>query len=510
MTTDDGLRGKATRSIGWIVLERWSSRLLTLVVIAVLTRLLSPADFGIVALATVVMAFLQVFVEAGFFTVLVQKKELGPKDSSTAFWTSLAITSLLYIGLFFTAPLFAALFGEPELTAVLRVMGIGLPISALSQVPVALLQRSFHFRVLAIRQVSAALCGAVAAVIVALNGGGVWALVAQSVVGSVASVFILWSTSTWRPRFEYSVSALKSMWTMGVRIIGIGLLDAVQQNIDKFLIGAFFSAQDLGYYYLAQRLGTILIELVTTVMSRVTLTTFSRVQDDLPRLSRIFMQMTFASAAIGVPLFGLVAALATQIIPFAFGPGWEPTVPLVWILACGWAFGAVMYFDRSAFLAIGRADVALRVAVVQNIVGVVLVFAFVPLGLYGVALSRWSRIATWPWRIVILHRLIGLPVWKYLGQVFRCIAAMLPIVGIIALLQTTAWASGDFSFWTFAVPLAIAGMLAYGLLLWLLAGEENRTVLTKIASPILKRVELKARAVLRRPRRVDPGEGRTP
>ncbi|WP_285037444.1 lipopolysaccharide biosynthesis protein [Plantibacter sp. ME-Dv--P-095] len=484
----DGLRKKATQSIGWIVLERWSSRVLTLVVIAVMTRLLSPSDFGLVSMATVVIALLQVFVESGFVTVLVQRKDLGPKDASTAFWTSVSLSVLLYTALFFSAPLLASLFGEPQLVDVLRVLGLSLPVSSLAQVPAALLERSFGFKSLAVRQVGGALCGATAAILVAVAGGGVWALVTQTLVTSTASVIILWTATAWRPSFEFSFVALRSMWSMGLRIIGIGLLDAVQQNIDKLIVGAFFSTEVLGYYYLAQRIGTILIELVTTVMSRVTLTTFSKVQDDLPRLNRIFLQMTFASAAIGVPLFGLVAVFAVQIVPFAFGPGWDQTAPLIWILACGWAFGAVMYFDRSAFLSIGRADVALWVAVLQNIVGVALVFALLPFGIVGVALSRWSRIVTWPVRIRILHRLIGLPAGKYLAQVFRSVGAMVPVVVGIALLQQTAWARGDHAFWTFAVPLAVLGSIVYAALLWWFAGSENRLVLRQIIGPILRRI----------------------
>ncbi|WP_291048091.1 lipopolysaccharide biosynthesis protein [Herbiconiux sp.] len=501
MSDSDDLRGKATRSIGWIILERWTSRVLSLVVIAVLTRLLSPEDFGLVSLATVVIALLQVFVESGFVTVLVQKKELGAKDTSTAFWTSVAISLVLYAALFFSAPLLGALFDEPSLPGVLQILGLGLPISSLSQVPSALLERSFGFRPLAIRQVIGATCGAAVAVVIAFSGGGVWALVAQVLVTNAASVIVLWTATSWRPKFEYSIASLKSMWAMGVRIMGIGLLDALQQNIDKLLIGAFFSASDLGYYYLAQRIGTILIELVTTVMSRVTLTTFSKVQDDLPRLNRIFLQMTFASGAIGVPMFGLVAVLAPQIVPFAFGPGWDATIPLIWILAGGWAFGAVMYFDRSAFLAIGRADTALWVALLQNVVGVALVFALLPFGLYGVAFSRWSRIATWPVRIRILHRLIGLPVWKYLGQVFRSVVAMIPVVVVIALLQLTPWASADHAFWVFALPVGVLGLVAFAGLLWMFAGDENRAVLRTIGTPVLRKVRRKLASVTRRFRR---------
>ncbi|SDT33925.1 lipopolysaccharide biosynthesis protein [Microterricola viridarii] len=494
MTESDSLRSKATHSIGWIILERWTSRLLALVVIAVLTRLISPEDFGLVAMATVVIALLQVFVEAGFVTVLVQKKELSPKDSSTAFWTSVSLSILIYAALFLTAPLLAGLFGEPDLTAVLQVMGLSLPISAFAQVPAALLERSFGFRSLAIRQVIGAMCGAAFAIPIAFSGGGVWALVVQAIATNTASVIVLWAATSWRPKWEYSISSLKSMWSMGMRIMAIGLLDALQQNIDKLLVGAFFSAQELGFYYLAQRIGTILIELVTTVMSKVTLTTFSKVQDDLPRLSRIFLQMTFASAAIGVPIFGLVAVLAPQLVPFAFGDGWDQTVPILWILAGGWAFGAVMYFDRNAFIAIGRANVALWVAILQNIVGVLLVFALLPFGVFGVAFSRWSRIVTWPVRIWALHRLIELPVAKYLAQVFRCILAIIPVVVAIAFLQTTAWAGSEHAFWTFAVPLAVAGLASYGALLWVVAGRENRLVLRQISTDVRTRIARKKSA----------------
>jgi teichuronic acid exporter len=166
----------------------------------------------------------------------------------------------------------------------------------------------------------------------------------------------------------------------------------------------------------------------------------------------------------------------------------------MWVLSFGWAFGAVMYFDRSAFLAIGRANVALNVAVLQNVVGVLLVFALLPLGIFGVALSRWSRIVTWPVRIWALKRLIGLPVWKYLGQVFRCIMAMIPVVVGIAFLQSTPWAQGDHAFWTFAVPLGAGGLLIYVLLLWGFAGRENRTVLRQIAVPIAGKIARKRRA----------------
>lgn len=458
-----------------------------LVVFAVLSRLVGPEGFGLISLATALAAILMAFVDSGFSKALIQLKTLGQKDAATAFWTAMAMAVLLYVVLFFTAPLIANAFNEPDLALVLQILCLTLPITALSRTPAALLERDFDFKSLSIRQFIGTIAGAAIAIPLALVGAGVWALVAQTLATAVASLVALWAATTWRPTFEFSFASLKKLFAIGISILGIDLLDAVQANIDKILIGAFFSAEQLGYYFLAQRVGTILVELVTSVISRVSLTTFSRVQDDLPRLNRVLRQLTFAAAAIGVPIFGLVALFAPQIVPFIFGDGWEPAIPLLWIMAPSWAISAVMYFDRSVFLATGHAGTALWVALLQNVVGIVLVFAAVPFGTAGVAFSRWSRILTWPIRLALLRKFIQIKVWPYLGQVFRCILAMLPVVAGIALLQQTDWAASASAFWLFAVPMGIVSFLVYAGLIWLLAGSENRTVLRRTAGDMTAR-----------------------
>jgi len=485
---DDNLGRKATSSIGWVVAERWSSRLVTLAVFAVLARLLDPSEFGLISLATAFMAILQVFVDSGFSKALIQKKTLAPADASTAFWTSLGIAVALYAALALSAGGIAQLFGEPQLAPVLRVLGLALPITALSQTPAALLEREFHFKALSIRQSIGTFAGAVVAVPLALLGAGVWSLVALTLSSAVTATIALWASSHWRPRFEFSPASLRGLWSVGVSVLGIELLDAVQSNIDKILIGAFFSADQLGFYYLAQRVGTILIDMVTSVISRISLTTFSRVQDDLPRLNRIFRQLTFVAAAVSFPIFAFVAILAPQIIPLLFGPGWEAAIPLLWILAPGWAFGTIMYFDRAVMLSTGHERAALGIAVLQSVVGIVAVFLLLPFGVVGVAFSRLSRIVLWPLRLVLLHRFIALTVWRYIGQIARCLGAIAVPGLAMALLQFSAWPDGRAPFWTFALPVAIIGGLFYGALLWATAGPDNRAVLQRAAGPIAGRI----------------------
>lgn len=489
MTETDSLREKATTAIGWVVVERWGSRLLSLGLLVLLTRALTPDEFGLVALAAAVTLVLRVFVDSGFSRALIQRARLDPADASTAFWSNLALAVPLTIGMIVGAPLVARLLGEPEVSPLLRALSLSLPLMALSQTPAALLERDFRFRTLSLRQLAGALCGAAVAVPLAFMGFGAWALVTQTLVAATASVITLWASTTWRPSLEFSRESFRNLRAVGTAILGIDLLDAVHANVDKLVVGAYFGPYELGYYYLAQRIGIVLIELVTSVISRVSFTTFSRVQDDVERLNRVFRQLTFAASALSVPVFSLVAVLATQLVPMVFGPGWSGSVPLMWILAPGWVVGAVMYFDRSILLATRRARTALGLSLFQNVVGIVLVFLFLPLGVAGVAYSRLARIITWPIRLFILHRAVALQVWPYLLQTLRCVAAIAPVVLVIGVLQTTSWAHSENAFWTFAVPLGALGLAVYAGLAWALAGNDNRHVLKSIAGEVAVRVK---------------------
>lgn len=481
------LSGKVAGSVGWVILERWGSRVLQLLVMTVLTRLVAPSDFGVIALATSVVAVLQVLVDAGFPKALVQSKTLEERDASTAFWTSLALAFGLYTVLFFSAPQLAVWLGHDELTLVLRVLGAVLPISAFSQTPAALLERDFGFKILSIRQVVAAVAGAIFSLPVALLGGGVWALVVQSLGTALVACITLWASSNWRPKFTYSIASLRKLSPLGLSIMGTELLDATQSNIDKIVIGIFFDPATLGYYYIAQRLGSILSDLVTTVIARMSLTTLSRVQDDLPRFNRIFRQMTFVAGAVAMPIFGFVAVYAYQVIPFAFGSGWEPAIPILWGLAGGWGLSAVMYFDRAALLARGRARSAFWVSAMQNSVGVVLLFALLPLGIAGVVISRWARVFVWPVRLWVLRRAVDLEVGAYMWQLVKVVLAVAPWLVVILLLQMTPWAASDWSLLTFAVPTGLLALVGYSCVIWFIAGAENRAAMIPIIKKVLRR-----------------------
>ena len=315
--SDDDLRGRTLRGIGWIAIEKWGVRLVSLGVFIILTRTVAPEAFGLVSMTSVITTLLLVFVDAGFQKLLIQRESITRQDSSTAFWTSVLIGVLLYIGVFFSAPLFEQILSMSGLTTVLRIVAISLVVNSLAGVPAALLERDMQFRALALRNIIGTLSGAAIAVPMAITGFGVWALVIQTLATSCVAAVTLWMTVKWRPSFTFSVAALRSLWSFGIGVLGIELLNKVQDNLDKLVIGALLGEQVLGVYYVAQRLVLIVTELITTVIAKLSLTTFSRLQSDRPRLGRAFNQLTFASAIVAVPIFGVMVVFADEQ---PFGP----------------------------------------------------------------------------------------------------------------------------------------------------------------------------------------------
>lgn len=465
---DAAFRRKAVSGVGWVAADKWSNRLMGLVVLTVLGRLLTPTEFGLVALATAFMALANVFVDQGFGRAIVQRKDLTSADTSTAFWISLAASGLLALLTVLFAPLISSLFGEgDDLTPIIQWLSVGLLVNALASVPAALLEREFRFKSLAIRRFIGTVLGGVSAVVLALLGFGVWSLVAQTLVAAVAGLITLWLASHWRPTLEFSRASLKTLWAIGGSIMGMELIGLVNSQADRLLIGAFLDAEALGYYYLAMRVVSIMVELFSSVFSGVALTTFSRLQADRSRLLAWFYKLTSLSSSFAIPFFAVAAVTAPVIIPLVFGEQWEASVPLFRILCFLGALNAVAYFDRSVLLAVGRAKSALLLTAGQSVLGVILVVAALPFGVVAVAVAVALRqYLYWPVRLITLKRNVGVAPGKYWAQWFRpFLVSVVVVAGSIGL--SALWPHLiDERLWFLVVHTAWA-IIGFGVGMWL-------------------------------------------
>jgi O-antigen/teichoic acid export membrane protein len=410
------LREDAARSVTWSIVEKWGARATTLVVLVVLGRLLSPADFGLVALATTVLALATVFVDSGFGRALIQRETITDEHRNTAFWTSIFIGAVLAGAIALGSGAIENLFRAPGLGAIAMWLGLTLLINSLAVTQASLMERSFRFKALALRRLTATLFGGIAAITAALSGMGVWSLVLQSVVSALVGAIALWAVTDWRPAFSFSRHAFRDLWRVGISIVGIELVGYLNSQADRIVIGLYLSVQALGYYYMAMSIIAILIELFSSVFSNVSLAAFSRLQGTPDRLRMWFYKLTRITASAAVPIFGLTAVLAPQMIPLVLGPQWSPAVPILQVLTLLGALNSILYFDRSVLIATGHALSGLYLTLGQAVFGVALVLIGVQWGILGITFAVVARqYLYWPVRMAVLKTHIGLHIPRYLA-----------------------------------------------------------------------------------------------
>ena len=478
MNPENRLSIKAAKSIVWVVLEKWSSRLLSLVVFIILGRLLSPADFGLAALALSISAVLAVFVDAGLAQALVQREVIEEEDAHSVFWTSIGISLLIYLLLILLSPLLALIFNQPSLTKIIPVSGLVLILSALSNVPAALLEREMRFSTLALRQLTGALLGATAATGAALHGAGVWALVIQPVVSSCVGTIVLWRAAKWRPQLIYSSASAKKLGTFGAQVLAIEFLNVMHSNIDKFVIGAHFSAATLGNYFVAQRILTIIIDMFSSTFSKISFTTFSRLQTDPARTMRYFLFFTFAGCAIATPIFSALIAFGKEIIELLFKDRWGESVPLMMLMVPSALLISVTAFDKNILLAGGRGMMSLKLAASQLIFGTLVLFVAAPYGIIAIAATRSIRqIAFWPVRIFVLKRYTNLPARRYLMQFFPSLIGACFFIGIAYALKYPLRLESSLSPLLFLIVGLALSLAGYILVLIILGKKHISTML---------------------------------
>ncbi len=409
------LRSTVFRSVGWVAVGRWGNRVLSLIVFAMLGRLLSPSQFGLAALAAVFITLFTLLSEQGFGSALIQKVTVSKEDCDTAFWISIA-TAVALMGLTIAlAPLAGQVFHQPELTGVLRALSPALVLSALANTQEALLERDFAFRSLSIRTLFGSIVGGAVGVTVAALGGGVWSLVAQTLVTSAVQVVVLWTITPWRPGLAVHRESVRALRVVGLNVLGIEMFAFLNLQSDRLFIGAFLGPAALGYYYVGIRIIAIIVEVQTSVIEQVSLTTLSKLRDAPGRLLNAFYRLTGFSAAISILTFSLLALLAPQIVPLVFGRHWHSSVILMQVLCLMGALNSVITFDRNALVAVNASRSALVITAIQSMVCVIVVLISVHWGVLAVAIGVTVRqYLVWPLRLRALRQHIGVKLSTYM------------------------------------------------------------------------------------------------
>ena len=482
------LREKAVNGLVWSVIQKWGRAAISTVAFIALARLLPPEAFGLVALATVVTAFIEILLDQGFSAAIVQRTDLEPEHLDTAFWISVLIGLLLTLGAIAASELAAAFFNEPELAPVIRWLSLSFIFVALSSTQTAILQRDLKFKSLAARSTAAALVGGVVGVGMAFAGFGVWSLVGQNLVRALVGVIVLWRASNWRPGLKVSKKHYRELFTFGASVTGTNLLNTLTRRSDDFLIGYFLGPTLLGYYTVGYRLLLVTMRLVTGIVNSVAFPTFSRIQQNRTRTRRAFYEVTQYTSLLAFPVFIGLAVLAPELVTALFGEQWAPSIPIMQILALIGILLSVLAFNGSVMRASGKPSWQFGIMLLTAVCSVIGFLIAVRWGIVAVAAS--FVIVGYllaPLSYVAVRKLIQIDFRTYLGQFVAPLSASLIMAAVILGLKSVLGHQALNLFLQLSIYVT-AGVLSYLLVIVLTARPLSRQVLafTTIAFPSWK------------------------
>ncbi len=376
-----------TKNVFWKFGERFISQLISFVVSLLLARFLLPDDYGVVAIIMIFTNIANVFVSTGLSSALIQKKDADELDFCTCFYTSLFVSIVMYLILFFTAPLISTFYENDSLTLILRIFGLSLLIAPLTSMQDASISRNMKFKKYFLATLTGSILSGVTGVVMAFTGFGPWALVVQHLLSSFLNCLILVITVHWFPSFKFSFVRLKILWKFGWKVFFEGLANQISAQIRNLIIGKVYTDADLGYYTKAQSFPTLFTNNISTSLSAVLFPSMSKIQDDKERLLLLTRKSVRISSYILFPmLFGL-AAVASTMVPVLLTDKWNDTVPYIYIFCFTTLLTVGMYSRHEALKAAGRSDVFMFEHMFSRIVDFILLLLVFRISVMAIALS---------------------------------------------------------------------------------------------------------------------------
>lgn len=397
-----GTEKKILTNFIWRFAERCGSQIVTFVVSVVLARILAPSDYGTITLVTVFTTILQVFVDSGLGTALVQKKDADDLDFSSVFYFNCALCLVLYLGMFAAAPLIAKFYENTELVPIIRVISLTVVVSGLKNVQQAYVSRNMQFKRFFYSSIGGVVFSAVLGIALAKAGCGVWALVAQQLSNVAINTAILWITVKWRPKKMFSRERLKGLLSFGWKLLVSALLDTGYSNLRNLIIGKVYSTADLAYYDQGDKFPKVIVTNINTSIDSVLLPSMSSEQDDRERVKNMTRRAIKTSTYIMAPLMMGLAFCAEPVVTLVLTEKWLPCVPFLRIFCITYMFWPVHTANLNAIKAMGHSDWFLKLEIIKTAVCIGALLATVNIGVteiaYGALFTSAASqiINTWP------------------------------------------------------------------------------------------------------------------
>ena len=354
------LKQLATKGLFWNALGQYSSQFLRILLTIILARLLTPAQFGLVAMVTIVSGFSIVLIDFGFRKAIIQKQNVKEIDLHSIFWANTTIGAIITATMFFAAPLFTKFYNEEQLLPLTQIISFTFILSALQIVPSAILAKELDFKRLTIPNVLATFISGAIAIILAASGFGATALAIQLLLGSFFTVIFIYGLTSWRPKFQFSKQSIYSYAGFSFSMSVNSGFHYLANNTDDLLVGKLFGQTQLGLYNKAYAIIHLPADAVTKILTAVFLPYFSKIQDDKNTIARYYLKLTKLVAFISFPFMIFVLFYANQFVLFVFGKQWLAAIPYVKVFTICGMIASINSMIGPVIVSQGRKDLIWR------------------------------------------------------------------------------------------------------------------------------------------------------
>lgn len=378
----ESLKNKTIKGVGWSAADALLGQGVTFIVGLVLARLLSPDEYGLIGICLIFTTVLNGIVDSGFSNALIRKKNVTDEDYNTMFTTNMAISIVLYVLLFISAPFVSDFFHRIELIALVRVTGLILFLNALSITQVTILTKNIDFKTKTKASLVSAIISGVIGIAMAFMGYGVWSLVTQQLSKQLLYTLCLWVLNKWWPKFTFYNDSFKYMWGFGWKLLVSGILNNVWNQLYQVVIGRCYTSSTLGHYTRANECASIFSSNLTTIIQRVTFPVLSELQDDKKKLLVSYRKLIKVSMFVTVIFMFALGAMAEPMIYSLIGPQWHQAATFLPFICITMSLYPLHAINLNMLQVQGRSDLFLYLEIVKKIITLIPIFIGAFVGVY--------------------------------------------------------------------------------------------------------------------------------
>jgi O-antigen/teichoic acid export membrane protein len=372
--------------LNWKILERFLTQGVGLIVQIILARILLPHDFGSMAIMLSIINYLGIFIQSGLAITIVQRKNLENKDISSLFSISLLIATVLYFILFFSAPWIGYIY-KIDITLPIRILSLSFFLSSINSIQVGILTRHLYFKMIFIRSVLSITVAGVTAILMAINGFGIWALVAYSLVSSLFAIIAMSFVPEARIRLGISWKRVKELYAFSIKIVITNLICGAGDTFRTMLIGKKYTTPQLAYYDKAYTYSNTITQIITSSISGVLLPTFSRQQDDISRLRSMARKSMQITAYITFPLLFGVLIMSKSLVLLLLTDKWAPCIPFLMIFCILRLCGPITTIDKQVYYSLGRSELGLYFETGLLVANLLMLLSIIKYGILAIAIG---------------------------------------------------------------------------------------------------------------------------